>query len=469
MTLFKRILAVCLFLVFGFFIYHLGQPKVPAISQSKITENKKNNPDAGKDFIFPEEFIWGAATSAYQTEGANGLSDWDKWQTKPNWEKERKGRQKINRAANFYEDYSQDFRLARELKIESIRISIEWARLEPQPGKFDRKEMAHYKTMIAYMKRLGLQPFINLNHFTVPQWFANLGGWENDLAPLSFAKYAAYVAENLQDQKIKYWMTFNEPTILIGHPYLSGDWPPNANWPKPKKYPYDPEAAVKVYRNLVKAHRAAYDVIHKISDERKFKPLVGISHFTRYVEPHNPDRLEDKIAAASIKLFDNHYFINAIETHLDYIGLNYYTRTIVRFSFWSSLFFSEFISFKEPDIYPEGLANLVREFLIYEKPIIITENGMSDQQKIGRKEFLKLHLAELHKAVSEADQKNVKILGYFYWALIDTWEWEEQNFGSKMGLIEVNFQTFERKVKPSSWIYRDIIESNGLTEEIWKK
>ena len=465
----KRILIVCLFLISLFFIFKSSQPETLLNTKPAVEEKREANRELNQELIFPKGFIWGAATSAYQTEGTAGLTDWDNWQAKTNWESERKGRKKVGQAANFYEDYGQDIRLAKELGIESIRVSIEWARIEPEPGKFDRKEMTHYKTMISYMQRLGLKPFVNLNHFTVPKWFASLGGWENDLSHLCFAKYAAFVAENLKDQKIKYWMTFNEPTILIGHPYLSGDWPPNANWPKPKKYPYDIEAAIKVYRNLVKAHRAAYVTIHKICDEKKFKPLVGISHFTRYVEPHNPNKFEDQVVATSLKLFDNHYFINAVENHLDYIGLNYYTRSVVKFSFWSSLFFSKFVSFNGPEVYPEGLANLVREFLIYEKPIIITENGVSDKQKIGRQEFLKLHIAELHKVLREAQEKNAPILGYFYWALTDTWEWEEQNFESRMGLIEVNFQTFERKIKSSSWIYRDIIESNGLTKEIWKK
>ncbi|MFH0855837.1 MAG: family 1 glycosylhydrolase [Candidatus Omnitrophota bacterium] len=136
---------------------------------------------------FPKDFFWGAATSAYQVEGDNSFSDW--W----DWEKRLNTRHVSGRAARHYEFFAQDFSLAKELNHNCHRLSIEWARIEPEEGKFSPKELEHYKQVIAALKERSLVPVVTLHHFTNPIWFAKIGAWRNKGAVKLFLRYVEQI------------------------------------------------------------------------------------------------------------------------------------------------------------------------------------------------------------------------------------------------------------------------------------
>jgi beta-glucosidase len=283
---------------------------------------------------------------------------------------------------------------------------------------------------------------VNLNHFTLPQWVAERGGWENDSAVIWFGRYAEKIAQNFKPLKITWWMTFNEPGVIISRGYLDGKYPPG------KKI--SPAAAYRVVRNLYRAHALAYRKLHEILDYPQRKVLVGIAHYTT------------RYASYLSFLPDPTVFeIDSISGSLDYIGLNYYGLTGVRF------FGNTIVEFKT-EVSPEGIYDLVRDFQSYGKPIIISENGIDDSADVLRPKFIVEHLFWLHRAIQDSVVKGVPIIGYFYWTFIDNYEWDRLAI-SRMGLVEFDIKTRARKPRPSAYLFRDIARVNGVTPKILEK
>ncbi|MGB4520953.1 MAG: family 1 glycosylhydrolase, partial [Candidatus Omnitrophota bacterium] len=154
---------------------------------------------------FPQNFLWGAATSSYQVEGNNLNADW--W----HWEKNA-GKQNSGTACRHYDLFEQDFDLAVSLNHNALRLSIEWSRIEPEEGKFCQAELEHYLDVIASLRRHKLEPIVTLHHFTNPQWFAKAGGWLDSHAIGYFKRYCQYVVEALAPI-VNYWITINEPLV----------------------------------------------------------------------------------------------------------------------------------------------------------------------------------------------------------------------------------------------------------------
>ena len=272
----------------------------------------------------------------------------------------------------------------------------------------------------------GIEPFVTLWHFTLPLWFAKKGGFENPKAPEIFARYCGYVVERLGDMA-KFWMTMNESMVYASGGYLKGVWPPfNKNFFR----------FLKVIKTLISSHLASYIIIRKINPELR----VGIAKNNIYFE-----------SFPLISHFWNFYFLNKIKNHLDFIGLNYY--------FHRKLFGNKNkeVSDMNWEIYPKGIYYLLRELKLYNLPIYITENGLADAKDTKREKFIKEHLFWAHKAIEEG----VDLRGYFYWSLLDNFEWAH-GFGPRFGLIEVDYETMERKIRPSAWEYKKICETNSL-------
>lgn len=163
-------------------------------------------------------FYWGSATSAYQVEGGN-KNDFSE------------AGLDAGRACNHYNLFEKDFDIAKSLGQNAHRFSIEWSRIEPEDGKFNQKELDHYREVIAALRKRGLEPFVTLWHFTNPIWFAKLGGWENKKAAFYFGRFVKYVVENLPagrhglKDSVKFWIVLNEPEIYAHHVYVKGVWP----------------------------------------------------------------------------------------------------------------------------------------------------------------------------------------------------------------------------------------------------
>ncbi|MFH0852606.1 MAG: glycoside hydrolase family 1 protein [bacterium] len=403
------------------------------------------------EYKFPEGFLWGSATSAHQVEGGN-FNDWTEWE-KANAQRladEAKGkwqewqREKFpemfepenyisGQACDHYNRYEQDFDIARELGHNAHRFSIEWSRIEPEEGKFNEAEIEHYRKVIKAMKERGLEPFFTISHWTLPIWFREQNGWQSSGSVRAFAKFVDYVARAFKDE-VKFWITLNEPWVYISHCYLRGMWPPQ------KKSFY---ASLRVLMNLISAHKTAFNVIKSISSQAQ----VGISENNIYFEGW---------LSWLAHYWVNRRFLDNIRKRVDFIGLNYYFHSKVR-GFKFNQNDNEKISDMGWEIYPKGIYHVLKKLKKYQKPIYITENGIADSNDEERVKFIKDHLVWIHKAIEDS----VPVRGYFYWSLLDNFEWDK-GFWPRFGLVEIDYKTLGRKIRPSAFEYAKICKENKL-------
>jgi len=394
-------------------------------------------------YRFPKDFFWGASTSSYQVEGNNIYSDW--W----HWEK-KKGLIFSGDACRHYELYQQDFDLAKLLNHNAHRFSIEWARVEPQEGKFNEKAIQHYKKeVVLALKERNLEPIVTLNHFTLPYWLAQSGGWLNKKSINYFLRYVEKIVYHL-NRDVKFWITINEPMVYIYQAYLKGVWPPE------KKSILK---ALMVYRRLVYAHIKAYHLIHRIyKEEKKDFPCVSIAQHLRGFFCLNNNLYYYYKLIQNIKdyLF-NFMFLDKLVKNksLDFIGINYYT--------------SEFLPTNHPQlkkipksnlgwfVYPEGLYTLLLKLKRYNLDIFILENGISTDDDNQRISFIRDHLKQINLAM----QSGINILGYLYWSLIDNFEWDK-GFMARFGLIEIDYSNFKRNIRESARMFSRICKNNYL-------
>lgn len=401
---------------------------------------------------FPQNFLWGAATSAYQVEGDNFNSDW--WQ----WEK-RAGKVNSGSACRHYQLYEQDFDLAKSLNHNAHRLSIEWSRIEPKNGEFSQEVLEHYLEVIHALRSRNIEPIVTLHHFTNPIWFAESGGWENKQSGFYFLRYCDFVIRGLA-KDVRYWITINEPTIFISHAYLFGAWPPQV-----KSY----FKAKTVENNLVCAHIKAYRLIHKIYKEAGInKPSVSISQYTQAFVPCVMN-LKNRLAACLRNKWYNFGIIDKIARHkaLDFIGINYYSRQLVELKKWgiSNLLMDVCGNNHFPlkknslgwDIYPQGLHEILLKLKKYNLPVMITENGICTADDNLRWEFISSHLKNIHLAI----EGGVNVVGYLYWSLMDNFEWDK-GFGPRFGLVDINYSTYERTVRESARLLAQVCKSGVL-------
>ncbi len=364
---------------------------------------------------FPQNFLWGAATSAYQVEGGNNNSDWEK---RP----PRKGNGPAGRACDHYNRFKQDFDLTKNLNQNAHRLSIEWARIEPRQGEFSGKEIEHYRQVFKALEDRGFKIMLTLHHFTLPCWFADLGGFEKKENLAYFERYAERVFKEYKDL-VDFWIIINEPMVYAGQGYLSGIWPPE------KRNPF---LYLRVLRNLVSAHKQVYKEFHQQG------VLVGIAKNCTYFP----------FIFRFIGLWQNHWFLKKIKNEQDFIGLNYYFPYRIKTKEKSDMGWS---------IYPKGTYFLLKELKKYAKPIYITENGIADADDSKREDFIREHLRYVHKAI----EQGVDARGYFYWSLMDNFEWAE-GFSKRFGLIDIDYDTMERKIRKSASYYSKICKNNQI-------
>jgi len=392
-------------------------------------------------YEFPRNFFFGAATSAYQVEGNNSLSDW--------WDYELAGKLKYHSgsACRHYDLYEADFDLAKELNHNCHRFSIEWSRIEPEEGKFSLEGLNHYKKVILALRSRQLEPIVTLHHFTNPIWFSKLGGWGSKKAPDYFLRYVSKVVDALSEE-VRFWVTINEPMVYLYHSYLLGIWPP-----KEKSL----IKANKAKNNLFAAHVNAYRLIAGIYKKKNLnKPLVSIAQNMQAFLPCVPN-LKNKFAAYLRNKFFNLEFIERSRQagSLDFIGVNYYSRSLVELRGWGIKNFvmdvceSEHSNLKKNslgwDIYPEGFYTALISLKKYKLPVFILENGICTEDDSLRWPFIREHLDKL----IEAMKSGLEVLGYVYWSLIDNYEWDK-GFSPRFGLIEVDYNTYKRTVKDSA-------------------
>jgi len=377
---------------------------------------------------FPEGFLWGTATSAYQVEGG----------IKNDWTESFDA----GIACDHYHLYEKDFDLIKSLNQNAYRFSIEWSRIEPREGEFNQKEIEHYRKFLLALKERNIKSILTLHHFTNPLWLAKIGGWENKKVIFYFSRFAKKIFGEYQNL-VDFWITINEPLVYASKSYLEGSWPP-----KKKSF----LSFLKVIKNQISAHKKVFEEFYKIKKDVK----VGIAKNNFYFEPFNSNSFLDKFNAWLNLYFWNEFFLNRIKNHLDFIGLNYYMHQKIKFP-GQIKNENKALSDIGWEIYPEGIYHCLKELKKYQKPIYITENGLADAKDKLRNDFIKDHLYWIHKAISEG----VDCRSYFHWSLMDNFEWEKA-FKPRFGLVEIDYKTLERKPRPSAFYYAKICKENSL-------
>jgi beta-glucosidase len=410
-----------------------------------------------KTKYFPKGFLWGASTSAHQVEGNNYNNDW--------WAAETKGKlkHKSGRSSDHYHLYEQDFDLAAKMNHNAHRMSIEWSRIEPKKGEWNYPEVEHYRKVFESLRQRKIKIMVTLHHFTLPKWFADRGGFEKTRNIRYFIRFTKFMVEQYADL-VDMWVTFNEPGVYIWGGYDEGVWPPF----KRKKW----KIALKVYINLILAHRKAYKIIHKadksLSDGQT---QVGIAQNTISFSAYKKHGLFEQLAVWFLDKITNHgfYIFSSRRTH-DFIGINYYFRVrLKRKPGTLKIIYDDIskqgreISDMGFEIYAHGLFDVLMDFRDYNKPIYITENGVSAENDDKRQRFIVSHLNEVYHAI----KGGADVRGYFFWSLLDNFEWH-WGIAQKFGLVDVNYKTLKRTIKPSGKIYAEIIKENGLEHKMFK-
>lgn len=427
-------------------------------------------------------FLWGAATSAHQIDGQNEHSDW--W----HWEKQgqRQGRAHSGQATDHWNQFREDIRLAAELKLNSYRFSIEWARIEPQEGVWDETALGWYCELLTECERYGLLPMATLQHFTLPRWLAEQGGTSSSRFSILFTRYVEKVAQRM-GARIPLWCTLNEPMVMVLGGYIGGFMPPAT---------FSPDLASQASANLLSAHIQAYQLLHSKTLRRvgpwAQRPLqVGIAHNMIHFQPCRKWHPLELFLARVFHRFYNLSWLDALcgkkqhfgvlgfvpypsQVHAargkrwaDFLGLNYYMKAMAS---WKPREKIEFQTDSLPfglalkrgtdtcsdmgwAIHPQGLKEMLKILNSYPFPIYITENGIADEKDVLRPHFLKEHLLVIADALGDG----ADIRGYYHWSLLDNFEWS-QGFGPRFGLYEVNYDDLSRRLRPSGAVYRNIIE-----------
>lgn len=378
---------------------------------------------------FPKNFLWGASTSSYQVEGGIENNDWAE-----------AARQKkvpaAGKSTDHYNLYEKDFDIVKSLNHNAHRFSIEWSRVEPEEGKFDDSQIKHYREVVLALRARNLEPLVTLWHFTLPIWFVNKGGFNNPKAVHFFSRYASFVISQLGDL-VEYWITINEPIVYLSNGYLKDFWPP---------FRRNPFLFFKLFNTLVASHNIIYKKI------KSLRPDIKIGIAKNNINWQANKNLFNALFSKFMIWFWNQRFLKKIEKQQDFIGLNYY-------------FYKKFGDSKNHeksdmdwDIYPKGIYNVLLELKRYKKPIFITENGISDATDEKREKFIKDYLYWTWQAINDG----VDVRGYMYWSLLDNFEWHH-GFGPRFGLVEIDYKTLERKIRPSALEFAKICKENALS------
>ncbi len=382
---------------------------------------------------FPEGFLWGAATSSFQTEGGIENMDWAK--------AAREGKvPPIGEACDFYNRYESDFDIVKKLGHNCHRISIEWARIEPEEGKFDEKEIAHYLTVLAALRARHIKPLITIWHFTLPLWFSETGGFERKDAPEVFARYCGYVGKKLGND-CRHFATINEPIVFANNGWNRGYWPP---FKQKSFFTY-----LRVRRNLARAHNAAYDAIKATA----FGAEVGIVH--NIILFHANGNPFNKLAAWIMNWHWTHSFLMRINRKCDSIGVNYYFHKK----------FGDTATYEKTDmgwdVYPEGICDALMMVRRYGKPVWVAEAGVADAKDRIRADYITRLVTCMHTAI----QQGVDLRGFMYWSLLDNYELA-LGYTKRFGLVEVDYATQERRIRESAYVYKEICERNALIDPV---
>lgn len=447
---------------------------------------------------FSENFVWGAATSAYQIEGAvkeegKGEHIWDVYVKEPG---HIYGGHNGNSACDHYHRFREDVSIMKEIGIMAYRFSIDWSRVLPEGfGSVNESGIAFYDSLINELLKNGIEPYITLHHWELPYEIYKRGGWMNPQIVEWFGEYARLIAGRFSD-RVTHFFTLNEPQCFVGLGYLTGDHAPGIKAPLRDTF--------EMAHNALKAHGRAVQMLRQYGKQRLtvgYAPTCGMC----YPETEK----EEDIEAARQALFamnqDDRNWTWNVSWWSDPVllgnypeeGLKRYEPYLPRITDEDMKLIAEPIDVYGQNIYNgrcirmgrDGMPEEVKRYegfpktavswpvtpealywgpkFLYEryrKPVYITENGMSCHDVVSidgkvhdpnRTDFLARYLKELKRAAGEIDLR-----GYFHWSFMDNFEWEK-GYSERFGLVYVDYQTQQRMKKDSAYWYRDVIRNNG--------
>jgi len=424
---------------------------------------------------FPNSFAWGTATAAHQVEGNNTNNNWYDWehQLDENNQPRIHNGDKSILAADHWNRYPDDIKLMKDLGVNHYRFSIEWSKIEPQNGDYNVESIQHYRDLCDSLIKNNITPVVTLHHFTHPTWFEKLGAFEKKENIDHFIEYSEYAFNNLKDL-VPIWCTINEPSVFVSQGYFNGIFPPG------KK---DPVLAATVLENLLFAHTKTYKHLKSLNggDNAQIGLVKNIFQFDPLRRWHILDWAFSKVlnnvfTHSTLDYFKKGYSTfslpGMVKKHMenndavgamDFIGLNYYSRMHVKgqANLTEPFVFEKRAKDIQTDmdyaLYPEGFYEALHTINTLKKPIYVTENGVADQGNNIREIFIKRYLYALHKGL----QDGLDIRGYFYWTLMDNFEWAE-GYKMKFGLYKVDFETQERTLRESSNLFAKMVKKPGV-------
>ncbi|RYY37656.1 MAG: beta-glucosidase [Sphingobacteriaceae bacterium] len=440
--------------------------------------------------LFGDDFAWGVSTAAFQTEGScdadgKGESIWDNFTA-------RKGKvlngDKATTACDFYASYKKDIDLIKQLNIPNFRFSIAWTRVLPNgTGEVNQKGIEHYNQVIDYCIEQGLEPWVTIYHWDLPQALEVKGGWTNREIVDWFGNFVKICAEAFGD-RVKYWMVMNEPAVFTGAGYFFGIHAPGRSGLK---------NFLPAVHHSVLCMAAGGRILRELCPNAQIGTTFSCSHIEPYSQtPRNlaaakrADALINRLfiepilglgypekdlpVLKSIK----RYFYPGDEDDMvfdfDFIGIQNYTREIVKYSFFTPYVGATLIKAEKRnvpltdmrwEVYPPAIYEVLKKYDQYKqiKKLYVTENGAAFPDKVEngrvddvkRVEYLQTHLQQVLKA----KQEGCKLYGYFVWTLTDNFEWAE-GYHPRFGLIHVDFNTQQRIVKSSGKWYADFLKGS---------
>jgi len=440
---------------------------------------------------FPKDFYWGTATASYQIEGAfdedgRGPSIWDTFSKTPG--KVLNG-DTGDVACDSYHRVDEDVKLLKELGVSMYRFSIAWPRVYPQGrGEANPKGLDYYEELVDKLLANGIEPFVTLYHWDLPQALQDEGGWENRATIDAFVTYSETVFNRLNG-KVKKWLTLNEPWCISILSNFIGAHAPGKQ---------DMQAALDVAHHILVAHGLTVKRFRELGIDGE----IGYAPNTEWREPYSskpedvravalrngsfnewflspvlkgeyPQLLVDHYASKGFRIKIEPGDMDIIAEPIDFLGINYYTGSLLRHSPGNDLYDSEEISAQfartgfDWNIYPDGFYNVLTWITrtYGDIPIYITENGacyekdvvdgkIEDEERIR---FLRDHFIALHRAM----ESGVPVKGFMVWSLMDNFEWAF-GYSKPFGLVHIDFNTLERIPKASYYWYNSVINNSSL-------
>lgn len=430
---------------------------------------------------FPEHFTWGVATSAFQIEGAadadgKGPSIWDDFCRVPGVIADASdGRQ----ACEHYQRWADDLDLVADLGVDAYRFSISWPRVQPLgSGAFNEAGFAFYERLVDGMLARGLKPFLTLNHWDLPSALQARGGWENRDTVQCFVDYACEVARRLGD-RVTSICTHNEPWVIAVLGHESGIFAPGIK---------SRAAAIQVAHHLFLSHGLALSAMRAQGCKADMGIVLNLAPINAatdaeadqaaarradggglrwYVEPllkgEYPADVLQELGADAPRILPGD--MPSIQVPLDFLGVNYYMRSVVSAGEpWDLKTSGNEITDMGWEVYPQGLTELLlrlhRDYTL--PPIFITENGAAFPDEVinqqvhdsQRQRYIARHIT----ATLEAMRQGVRVDGYFVWSLLDNFEWSS-GYAKRFGIVRVDYDTQARSLKDSALWYRNFLTS----------